>query len=349
VPGQYGKTPDTSRLLTFGMLSATPTRSGGWPPMADEEWHEARVAVTDEQMSTWHVGRGLLATGKCPRCTDDAGVDIQLEGTIAIAGAEPVENVDAPYMMRCNCDASHRRRPIRRQGCGAWWIARVKSEGSGYVLRAEPDEELRRAAQAVGEGVEQAREGMTAAAEKWIPAISALTGLFGLASVVIARDAVTALSFGWRLIAYTLVCLAVAGAMGAIVLAYRAAYGWPRQVSFRSTGDLLAAAQALEERTAAAASRLRGAVLVALGSVVALLVALGILWLRPVTPSGPFAEVSFVQDGRSDSPASRCGQLLGAENRTLRLKVTSGDSSETVRVPLGDTTAMKVNARCKER
>ncbi len=209
--------------------------------MSGEPWVMAEVLPVN--LDTWQVNQQLLAYGRCPRCGEGSNQQLQFDGVLVI---------DAPKLFRCNCSAAHAGRPARlNNGCGAWWVGRVhSSDGMTFSVAAEPGPTLHSAAAAVA--TENESDAVAVATERWVPGVAAMLGLSGLASAVVARDAVSALPWVWALVAYLLVCVTVVAAGGATYLAYRAS-----------------------------ATHLRRAVFLACLSTFTLLVALGVLWLYP--------------------------------------------------------------------
>lgn len=251
------------------------------------DWHDGAVLIADAQLNAWTVGPNLLATGRCPRCDGSVSRQFYLDGVVLATDDEkPAYPVDVPVFVSCNCDEQHDGRPDgRRNGCGAWWVARLRSSDSGYGLISESDEAVWRAARDVDEAATRSESALTTASEKWVPGVAALTSILGLASVVLARDAVADLPLAAKWAAYLLVVAAVSCATAAVWLSYRAAFGWPRSFSLTSAADVVALARELNMRAASSARYLKAAVGLAVGSVVALVVAVGVLWLVPVEES----------------------------------------------------------------
>ena len=106
----------------------------------------------------------------------------------------------------------------------------------------------------------EADAGLHTLAEKWIPGLAVITGTFGLAAVVVNKDAVKTLSDFWTIWAYALVVAATLMAVSATILVYRAAFGWPQEVDFRSAASTAAAAESFSSRTVTRGRRLRTAV-----------------------------------------------------------------------------------------
>lgn len=310
--------------------------------MPNEPWEPKEVVP--ESLAAWQVNHTLLAYGPCPHCGDQADEQLHGGGTVVVASVQPAD-LDAPAVFTCNCTGGHAGRPAGLQGCGALWVARVKKVGAHFEFSPESDAGLRKAAVVVAKATEDAHATVTAAADKWVPGVAALLGLSGVATAVVARDAVSALSTCWRVSAFALVCLAVLGAAIATVLVYRAAYGWPTSVSLTSAAKVLEAARKLQERASKAASHLKISVSVALAAVIALLAALGIIWLQPNAGTKPTAQIDFTAPGAT-GVSHRCAEIVSIIEGVVKIKVITGGPVETVSIPMSSVSKLQ-SAPCK--
>ncbi|MER6162039.1 hypothetical protein ABT147_42195 [Streptomyces sp. NPDC001868] len=173
------------------------------------------------------------------------------------------------------------------------------------------------AAQAARKAMANDESTIRSAAEKWIAAITALLGLFGLAGLVAGKDSFVGLPKGVLWVAALAALAAVVAAACAIVLANRAAYGWPTVVDV--SNDEALERWYVNQRTLVeeAAGRLRTAVRCALVSLAALMVVVGCnaLWPRGVA----------VQITRVDG-SGVCGTLIDTKTPTeLRIKRPNGE------------------------
>jgi hypothetical protein len=220
------------------------------------------------------------------------------------------------------------------------------ADGKEFRLKPVTDPVLRQAARAVADKLEASRTGIGTAAEKWVPGISALLGLFGLVTIVVARDAASALSWGLRVVMFGLVCLALACAASATISIYRAAFGWPKKINLSSDADVIAVAKEVANQAEIAGKKLRSAVILAAVSTAALLGALGILWLQPAPGATAMALLDFTTPGTGATVLHRCVQIDGVANGMLQVKVIDGGSIDSYAVALTDVLKL-VPASCK--
>jgi hypothetical protein len=351
----------------------TADRASEGDGMADaDEYDNREVSPTAEQLKALVVGPNRLVNGPCPRCTD--GVRHLLEFDAIVLAKKPAGPIKAPQLIRCNCTGKHEKRPENvPKGCGAWWVCQaISPDGQSFVLAAEPDEAVREALVKISQTVadtekgfppaaedQNTREalvtarqavagtqtGFATAAEKWIPGVSAITGIAGLAAVVVNRDALATLQPSWRFAAFVLVVFAIACAATAVFTAYLAAFGLGRRLDLSTHQALIEAAKLVDSRKSRSARRLTRAVVLAGLSVVGLLAALGVL-LFGTTGSAPTVRVAYYVDGDTNRPAEMCGRLLGSENGMMRISVTDGAEKGTKSVKLADATSVKAVANC---
>jgi hypothetical protein len=320
--------------------------------MSGETWQEAPAQIDASSFAHWIVvaelAGGLLCTGPCPRCSDEVSAEVSGHTNImtAAAQADPGQRFDAPTFMVCNCPEAHPNRPKKRaSGCGAFWVARPQRDDAGlFTLTPVDQPQLVQAAKTVYEASQEAGTGIAVAAGKWIPGVSALTGLFGLASIAFSRDAVDKLSTGWRVTAYILVVAATVLAAAATVVIYRAAFGWPERLQLDREEDVLAAARKIQGRVEVTSTRLKQSVGLAGAALAALLAAIGVLWLQP--QSQPSLNVEYSLSGNTQAPAVRCGTLLGVASGKLRLRVAETTGSTTLIIPVTEVTRLTPVTKC---
>jgi hypothetical protein len=137
------------------------------------------------------------------------------------------------------------------------------------------------AAEALSDAEPTQLSDVRAAAEKWLPGLAALYGLFGLAGVVSGRSSIAELPSGGK---WTVAALALAGLVATVVsimCGYRAAYGWPRNAKVMTNHQLQVWYDDRNGQAGKAAALLRTALIWALVALVALLLATGTLWFWP--------------------------------------------------------------------
>jgi hypothetical protein len=309
---------------------------------ANVAWQDKPITPAPEALARWRRV-GLKAAGPCPRCTDDVNADIYVGNTAVISMAGANEDAfDVPNTFRCNCDETHRGRPRGREGCGARWYARVQFAGSGSTtFTPEDDAAVQQATEIVAAAVHDSRSGVRAAAEKWIPGIAAISGLFGLASIVTAKDSIDALTLTTRVVAFVLIGASVILAAVASVLGYAAAFGWPTTLTLNSPDAVRRAADWIAASTQRTARRLRFAVAAGVVSLLLLLTALGLIWVHPREPDR--VTVTVGPDGREQTA---CGELVSVQDWMLTLKITDGNTTREVPYRLSDITGLALSSHC---
>ncbi|MEO8749009.1 MAG: hypothetical protein ABI384_01310 [Allobranchiibius sp.] len=148
----------------------------------------------------------------------------------------------------------------------------------------ETDPSLARAALALAASEDDAASRVKAAAEKWIGGVSSLIGLFSLAGVMTAKDALKGLSTASRVAIAAGLVLTIVAAAASLILAYTAAYGWPGTVDVSTNEKTKRWYERLQTSPQGGANLLRWAVLLALVTVGLLLVVVMLLWFLPRTP-----------------------------------------------------------------
>jgi len=302
---------------------------------------DERVAVTSQGLGQWTAERlagSLLAYGPCPECTHTAQVpilnEIATNAAAAVDGVPPDRRTTRKFS--CTCPQDHLGRPPEiAGGCGRWWLATMIRDGDGWTF-IQADEGLLPALTALDQAAADEVSAVRTSAEKWLPGVTALYGLFGLAGVVVGKDAVKDLPALGRAALVLVIASGLACAVYAVLSGYRAAYGW-LDVKDVSTDDKLQEWYRQRRMSILAApEQLARALRSAVAALVLLLVALGLIWLWPAaSPSAPRIKVSYRQDGDVSQPAFACGQLTGLDGRQVRLRVDTTTRGETVAVPAG--------------
>jgi hypothetical protein len=191
----------------------------------------------------------------------------------------------------------------------------------GHAPRIIPkaDETLLAAARALAEDQPKQEATVRAAAEKWIAGVTALFGLFGLAGIVTAKDAVTGVDLPAKIIASVLLLIAIISAATALFETYRAAYGFPKAVDVADNEQLRQWFTERQKSGEKSANRLRQGVFFALVAVVALIACVGVIRFAPVTPAAPLVKVTLVDH------SFVCGELLNTtKNGELRIRLIDG-------------------------
>jgi hypothetical protein len=171
------------------------------------------------------------------------------------------------------------------------------------------------------------------AAEKWIAGVAAIYGLFSLAAALIAKSTLATLPTVPKVLVVLLALASLGGAVIAIFSSYRAAYGWPIPVDIDTDTGLQRWFALQQKRLPTAISQLHVAVFSAIGTLIALALAFGIVWLwPPVSPS--LLSVTYHQNGNQASQASICGQLTSVDATDLKLMILTGPNAGTATIPV---------------
>ncbi|WP_146178265.1 hypothetical protein [Nonomuraea fuscirosea] len=144
----------------------------------------------------------------------------------------------------------------------------------------ERDQRLRLAASALEEALAAQNSWVESTAEKWLGANTAIFGLFSLAGIATAKDALNGLGKAQKWLVAIALLTAVGAAAGAVTLGYRAAYGWPRMVSVEGE-DLLKWYAETRSYAPRAIPFLHRALFLSFASLGALTVVMLLVWLLP--------------------------------------------------------------------
>ena len=299
------------------------------------EYAAGPVTVDAAQLAPWHGSSSadvLTLDGPCPVCED--ATESQIPRRLSA-----LERVGRPapqplsVQLSCNCTEDHPGRPADvSSGCGRTWFAVAVITDDGAVTLAPPsastDPTLEAAAQAlIAAGPRQLAD-VRNAAEKWIGGVTALFGIFGVASVVSARTTLTGLAGGWQAVIGIGAVLSVGLAGLAVYWTYRAAYGWPVTYPVSNDEELRAWYTAQQAAPRVLAAFLRDGMRAAGGALVMLVITVGLLWYAPgQSPTLPFVQVTL-NDG-----SQVCGTLLPATPGATLIRRSS------------DGTAMDITAR----
>ncbi|WP_412540672.1 hypothetical protein R8Z50_33550 [Longispora sp. K20-0274] len=188
----------------------------------------------------------------------------------------------------------------------------------------------------------QAEDGPVARVRKvaalWIPGLTAVLGLFGLAGALIGKDTVTALPVWARIAVGALAGLAVLLAAGALFGAYGAAYGWPRAI--QSPEALLAWYRARDEEPGRIVAGFQRAVLATVGALLAMVAGVGLLWFVPPAEQGG-TQIRVTRTDQSDV----CGTMLASVNPTS-IRVRRASDGRVVSVPVAKIAGMNPAPKC---
>ncbi|MEU3049026.1 hypothetical protein ABZ705_21390 [Streptomyces sp. NPDC006984] len=314
-------------------------------------YQAARQQVTDEDLAEWdtrtdEVGDVKRILGPCPRCGDETEHSVLLkivEGVAATGEALPTLRKRLTQRCECACEQQHlgpANATAEHPGCGARWNAVIvlEAEEGEQKVRALPDDDpmldaaiaadqlargespARSAAAASGSGESSVR----AAGEKWLGAVTAIIGLFGLAGVVTGKDAFTDLPNTARFGAGVAALLALVAAVLAIFFSYRAAYGWPVLVSLGDDMEVSDWYRRYQSKLEKAPGRLKWGVICALIALGLLSVVAGCVWFWPRETSAPQVRVELMDESQV------CGTLVSSTGRA-QLRVRRPDGAvETV-------------------
>jgi hypothetical protein len=174
-------------------------------------------------------------------------------------------------------------------------------------------------------------------AESWRTGLAGLTALLGTVLVIKGRDNVSDLALPYRWAVVALLGAALAGLVGATLLALRAAYGSPSE-------KVLLTGEDLQEWTRQEVARVQVAVRRAgrltLAGVSMVAVALGLSWLSPVAASDDPLVVIESSSGRF------CGTLVDTDQGKLIIAIGDPGAHHQL-IPLTTVTRLKPANSCK--
>ncbi|WP_194915347.1 hypothetical protein [Catenulispora rubra] len=303
-------------------------------------YQNARQTVTDEDLASWQVrpdddtGRIARIFGPCPRCDHPTAQPVGkfVDLGAAAAGTPPLPSAEGllTQSCRCACEEQHlgpANAAAQQPGCGAWWQAAIilKPKPGEQQVRAPADDTMLDAARTAAQMPRPDGLAVRAAAEKWLGAVIAIVGLFGLAGVVSGKDAFTGLPLGVRIGSGIAAGLALLAAVTAILFAYTAAYGWPVLISIGNDKELAVWYDKHNKMLRAAPGKLRNAVIFALASLALLSGVAGCIWFWPRAAPAQHVLVQFGHDSEV------CGTLVSSTERAqLRIRRTD-DTIQVVR------------------
>lgn len=254
------------------------------------EYKNEFVPATDDQVAHWQVfstPNSALPTlvGGCPTCNHECEVpvtDVVVQGGVpsAVEDEEPVAELTRQVI--CNCRINHQWPSGVRAGCGRYWLgALTRQQDGAYRLAAEQDLSLLPAATALNDALTTQDKRVQGAAEKWLGAVTAIYGLFSLAGLATAQDALKGLGFRPKLLVAGALLTGLVAAALALVFGYLAAYGWPRPARVDDKASLRDWYRDYRSYGLRAAERLTVAVWCAFAALAALAAVMLLLWFLP--------------------------------------------------------------------
>lgn len=313
---------------------------------------DERLVITPDQAAQWTVDatQGLLATGPCAKCKHEFSVPVRsdvITSTAAVAASVPPEK-RTTRRVACGCSVSHPGRPATvLAGCGRWWLATVVQETDGsYKMIAPPDEGIAGAATALDAAQRDEVTAVRTWGEKWLPAVAALYGLFGLAGLVLAKDTIAGLPVPGRVVMFIPIAAGLAATALAVWWGYRAAFGWMTLQTVDNDVELI---EWYEQRRAALAKApplLKKALEAAFASLVALFLAVAVLWFWPSDPASPTVLVAYNEGGDAGAPTTACGILVTSKDGMLTVKAVDGGVTRPIPIKAADVTSLTVKDKC---
>jgi hypothetical protein len=302
------------------------------------DYQSGDVDFTADDAESWKQdpAEKLGLTGRCPRCDELSTHVVQLDFTsIASADTPTAEEIDTTQSCRCKCTKTHPKAPEGADGCGARWEMTVVGKPGDLKVRHEESETRRKQARRIFDAAEAAEQGVGVVAEKWLPGVAALTGIFSISAAVVSGGSAGKLSAAVSIIAFALLVLAIVGATSALVMGYRAAYGWPKVRPISTPEEQEIAYTEIGQRMRNARRQLKWAVGLAGTAIVSLLISLGLVWFKPGSASPPTTvRVAYHPAGAVSATTERCGELLGSDDQgRLRLSFPAG-GSEILTIPM---------------
>lgn len=299
--------------------------------MAEFVYRAERVSVSGSQLAAWHataVGSTLRLAGACPVCRHPVTAVVSPTGT-ALEGLSTAVGSALTVAVSCNCGHEHKGRSQDPIGCGRTWTVLAVTDAEGVIaLQVADDPYLSDAAEAWRASRSNELERLRAAAEKWIGGVSALLGLLTVLGFGLGASQIRMLTFGGKLAIVIAVAVIMVSGGFAVLQAYRAAYGWPRTRTIANDAELLTWYAHHSDLPVLTATRLRMAAISASAAIVAVTVAVGLIWFLPEsTPSSSMFTVMLRDQSRL------CGTLLDSQaDGTIYLR--RADSGAAVAVPV---------------
>lgn len=242
------------------------------------------VPIPEAVLATWQgrwAEHHLDLAGTCPACGHQTSAIAALRTTSLETVSQAPPSPTA--VLLCHCGEDHPGRAAGTDGgCGrSWAVVATAHEDRSVTLRPAEDPVAVEAARALREDSAGQLDRLRSAAEKWIPALTALLGLVAVAGLTVGADQVEKLTTAGRIAVATALAVAVVAGGFAIVGLYRAAYGWPRPSRVDTTEKVIHWYRRRQDLPEETGRRLRRAVYAVAVSLAALTVAGGMTWFLP--------------------------------------------------------------------
>ncbi|MFD0276222.1 hypothetical protein ACFVHB_20275 [Kitasatospora sp. NPDC127111] len=196
------------------------------------------IQPSNDKIAHWKAPIGIndrLPTliGDCPACNH--GCEIPVADQVVQGGTPESGTTQEPpqkivWQVICNCRSIHQQPSGVKAGCGRYWLCALTKQDGSYKVAVEEDLTLLPAASALNDALATEDVRVQKAAEKWLGAVTAIYGLFSLAGIATAKDALAGMEWWGKLAVGVALLAGLATAATALVFGYRAAYGWPRLV-----------------------------------------------------------------------------------------------------------------------
>lgn len=249
------------------------------------------LIVPDEAQirATWKPtpptgGEPLKWRGPCVVCTHLHTVEVPdrvVEG--AVPQAAPVPVSVQVRLFPCLCPAAHEGRPEGvLGGCGRYWLGRVEHHADGtYTLSVESDLSQLPQARALDEAFRTEGVRARTLAEKWVGGLTALLGLLSVSSIATGANAAKQVREDLRWLVFAAAVLALVSAALALVFAYRAAFGSPRNTPVRDRSEEHRWYRRQRFAAPRAVRQLRTSFVLTLVSLLFAFAVAGLLWFLP--------------------------------------------------------------------
>lgn len=277
------------------------------------------------------------------------------------------------YVVWCNCTVDHKGRPTGEVGCGSFGLLLTASEPAnerrrpGYWWRivlasflsvhlatsrrttsrrkegesAQVTAPQRHAfvddllwAKKLDAGAVDALDNTRAAAAKWAPTITAITGIYSAFALIKGRSDITALTHGWEIGVGFFVAVAATFSLRSIVLAALAAEGTPSSVAVSATSIRAYFAHAVD----VAQWQLLASRVTAVLAAVCIGAAIGIVWFAP--------QPALLHAVKFSDGTSVCGVVAVNPNGTLKVTTPAGKAVGPSEVAPADVTSIASVPAC---
>jgi hypothetical protein len=310
----------------------------------------ARVNAPAVILGRWTVTESfgspdLVASGPCVACGHNGSVQVirEVAAHELLPGTAPTPVSSLTWRFPCHCDQPHENRPATVvDGCGRWFLAAVEPDGAGWKLTNQVDETVLPAIEALEKEVSDEGSRLRTSAEKWTGAVTAISGLFGLAALVLAKDTVDKLPDVAKLILAALVLAAFVCAVLAIKHSYSAAYGRYKIADTGTTAKLMDWYAHRRDSDLAIPEKISKSVRLAIAGSALLLCGVFVIWFSPA--KGPASLVTVTYHSSGEGSRTICGQIVSLKDGSLTLKADTPPRSDPTPIAvtvIDDVTAAK--------